>query len=98
MHQQGTWGTMMAVTRTGGAVGKATVDYVFAPTLYTNYMNVNWVETNIYNEDFDTNGLSLGFTNIDLIYTNTFHWDQDNEWGEWVYLPVGRDRHQHQHH
>jgi uncharacterized repeat protein (TIGR01451 family)/uncharacterized delta-60 repeat protein len=88
MHQQGIWGTMVAVTRTGGSVGRATVDYVFAPGLYTNYMNVNWVETNIYNEDFDTNGMSLGFTNIDLIYTNTFHWDQDNEWGEWVYLPV----------
>jgi uncharacterized repeat protein (TIGR01451 family)/uncharacterized delta-60 repeat protein len=88
MHQQGLYGTMVAVTRTGGSVGRSTVDYIFAPTLYTNYMNVNFVETNFYNEDFDTNGVSLGFTNIDLLYTNTFHWDQDNEWGEWVYLPV----------
>jgi len=88
MHQQGLYGTMVAVTRTGGSSGRASVDYVFAPTFYTNYMNVNWVETNIYNEDFNSNGMSLGFTNIDLIYTNTFHWDQDNEWGEWVYLGV----------
>jgi uncharacterized repeat protein (TIGR01451 family)/uncharacterized delta-60 repeat protein len=88
MHIQGTYGPMVAITRTGGSVGKATVDYVFAPSFYTNLMNINWVETNIYFEEFDTNGMSLGFTNIDNIYTNTFHWDQDNEWGEWVYLPV----------
>ena len=78
----------MVITRTGGAIGRASVDYVFAPTFYTNYLTINFVETNIYDQDFDTNGMSLGFTNIDLLYTNTFHFDQDNEWGEWVYLPV----------
>jgi uncharacterized delta-60 repeat protein/uncharacterized repeat protein (TIGR01451 family) len=88
MTQQGTYGPMVAITRAGGAVGRASIDYIFAPTLYTNIMTVNWVETNIYNETFDTNGMSLGFTNTDNIYTNAFHWDQDNEWGEWVYLPV----------
>lgn len=88
MTQQGAFGPMVVVTRTGGSIGRASVDYVFAPTLYTNYITFNIVETNMYDETFDTNGMSLGFTNIDVLYTNTFHFDQDNEWGEWVYLPV----------
>ncbi len=80
-------GPRITVTRTGGAAGRASVDYIITNTFYTNYIGFYIAVTNIFDSSTDTNGVTT-FTNIDIFTTNAFHLNQDNEWGEWVYLPV----------
>lgn len=87
MFPAGAFGPRIVATRTGGAVGRTTVDYTFTNTVYTNLTFFTEVDTNIFNSVMDTNG-NIGFTNYLLTNIFAFYRYQDNEWGEWVYLPV----------
>jgi uncharacterized repeat protein (TIGR01451 family)/uncharacterized delta-60 repeat protein len=87
MFPAGAYGPRIVVTRTGGAVGRTSVDYSFTNAMYTNYIFFTESDTNVFNSTVDTNG-NTSFTNYLLTNIFAFYRYQDNEWGEWVYLPV----------
>ena len=78
----GQYGARLTVTRLKGATGKVLVDYTVTNTFYTNFFITNTFGTNL----ITTN--SAGFyTNIfttNILITALY---QNNEYGQWVYLP-----------
>ena len=78
-----TAGARLTVTRLKGSTGRVLVDYTVTNTFYTNYFI-----TNIF-------GTNLITTNTAGFYTNLFTTNilvsaayQNNEYGQWVYLPT----------
>jgi uncharacterized repeat protein (TIGR01451 family)/uncharacterized delta-60 repeat protein len=79
-------GPRVTVTRTGGSVGKASIDYNITNLLYTNFTFITVTVTNIYMTN--QSGSTINFTNYNLTNIMATYRYQDNEWGQWVYLPI----------
>lgn len=79
-------GPRLTVTRVGGSVGKASIDYNITNLMYTNFIFVTVTATNTYSTN--QSGSTVNFTNVNVTNIMASYFYQDNEWGRWVYLPI----------
>jgi uncharacterized delta-60 repeat protein/uncharacterized repeat protein (TIGR01451 family) len=79
-------GPRVTVTRFGDAAGRASVDYVLTNLMYANTGRVWTVVTNIFMTNLD--GAQNPYTNYFFTNIAVATRYQDNEFGQFVYLPV----------